>query len=214
MSSTTWCPITAHTAVGTFPPFLWKVGDVLEPFQSLSWLWSSSSLLVSLAAERCWQRIDQCLAESLVCHRSLSSWHCYLLVNNVWVHDSDLKHPKEHLSPPIDALVKKAVVAGKLIQLVNTKHVLIVVIDDYWLQLHLSGSTWYICVCVCVCGGGRVRVCEGESARVRIHIHVHACACVSAHMYVRVCSVVLVCTIMIPDNYKWYYMYLYLPRSH
>ena len=64
------------------------------------------------------------------------------------------KHPKEHLSPPLDA-VKKAVVAGKLIQLVNTKHVLIVVIDDYWLQLHLSRSTWYMCVCVyvylCVC---------------------------------------------------------------
>ena len=79
--------------------------------------------------------------------------------NNVRVHDSVLKHPKEHLSPPLDALVKKAVVAGKLIQLVNTKHVLIVVVDDYWLQLHLSGSTWYICVCVCVCVCMRAYMC-------------------------------------------------------
>ena len=48
--------------------------------------------------------------------------------------------------------MEKAVVAGKLI---HCLHVLIVVINDYRLQLHLTGSVGYVfinvCVCMCMC---------------------------------------------------------------
>ena len=51
-------------------------------------------------------------------------------MNDVGVHHHYFYKPKEDLAPPLDRLVEKAVVAHKLVHLVNTQHVLVVVLDS------------------------------------------------------------------------------------
>ena len=73
-------------------------------------------------------------------HRSPSSGYGNLFVNDVGINDGDLNNPEENFSPPFHRFVEKAVIRGKLVQLVHTQHVLVVVIDGYRLQLCLTRS--------------------------------------------------------------------------
>ena len=64
--------------------------------------------------------VNEDSTKSFVGHWSPSLCRCQLLVDDVGIDDGDLEHPEKHLPPPFHTLVEEAVIAGKLVQLVDS----------------------------------------------------------------------------------------------
>ena len=79
------------------------------------------------------QGLDQDSPKSKVGYCSFTPRFSKLPVYNVGVDHAHLEYPEKDFPPPFHAFVQEAVIRGELIQLVHTKHVLIVVSNNSWL---------------------------------------------------------------------------------
>ena len=62
-----------------------------------------------------------------VSNRLVTPLYGKLLVDDVGVHHHHFQEPEEDFAPLLDGLVEEAVIADKLVHLVNAKHVLVIV---------------------------------------------------------------------------------------
>ena len=117
-------PVTADNTIPPLSPLLQGVLRCLQAFDPLHTRWTTPSG-DSRGTNRLRQGQNQLSPVLNVPNRPLIPLLGKLLVDDVRVDHHHFQEPEEDLAPPLDELVEEAVIADKLVHLVDAKHILV-----------------------------------------------------------------------------------------